>query len=178
MIAFLLGLGAGIVLGILTTVVETSRLAFGPLAFYGNGALIVPSIGAGLGIYAIWTWIVRSGRARGELLWSALGLLLGVVVAAGLVVVLIAPIAAVTYAVYVPLVQRGTVIGAAVLTGLVLLGLVFAFLMPPLAVGLIVAPFLITAMRTTARNAVLLGGLLALVLIAASIGVPLLTARR
>ena len=178
MIAFLLGLGAGIVLGILTTVVETSRLAFGPLAFYGNGALIVPSVGAGLGIYAIWTWIVRSGRARAELLWSALGLLLGIGGTGGLIVVLVAPIAVVTYAVYAALARRGTAIGATVLTALVLLGLVFAFLMPPLAVGLIVAPFLVTAMRTTARNAVLLGGLLALVLIAASIGVPLLTARR
>jgi len=102
-IAFLLGLGAGIVLGILTTVVETSRLAFGPLAFYGNGALIVPSVGAGLGIYAIWTWIVRSGRARAELLWSALGLLLGIGGTGGLIVVLVAPIAVVTYAVYAAL---------------------------------------------------------------------------
>ena len=36
---------AGIAVAVLTRIVETSRLAFGPFAFYGNGALIVPAIG-------------------------------------------------------------------------------------------------------------------------------------
>lgn len=37
----MLGLGAGVLLAVLARFVETSRLAIGPYAFYGNGALIV-----------------------------------------------------------------------------------------------------------------------------------------
>lgn len=57
-------------------------------------------------------------------------------------------------------------------------GIVLGILTTAVALGLIVAPFLVTAGRATARSAVLLGGLLALVLVSGSVGVPLLIARR
>jgi hypothetical protein len=57
--AFAAGLGAGILVGALTRIVETSRIAFGPYALYGNGALAVPVILAPIAIFAGWSWLTR-----------------------------------------------------------------------------------------------------------------------
>lgn len=51
---FLCGLAAGLVIAVLTVAVEHSRVAFGPFSLYGNGALIVPGLGAPLAIYFGW----------------------------------------------------------------------------------------------------------------------------
>lgn len=77
-IAFAAGLGGGLVVALLAKLVEQSRLAIGPYAFYGNGALIVPPVGAAVALYALWTWQLVSGRPRRELALSGLGVYLGV----------------------------------------------------------------------------------------------------
>lgn len=181
---FLLGLGTGLAISVVAKAVETSRLALGPFAFSGNGALIVPALGAGLAIYGLWAWSLRSGRPRRALLWSALGLVVGVgavaipsipgVLFSGLLFVL--PTAAVSYGVYRAL-GRGGSAGPAARTGVVVAGVVLAFPFPIVAVGLIVGPFLATAVHAPGRSAVLLGALLTLVLLAGGIGVPLLLVR-
>lgn len=180
----MLGLGTGLAISVVARAVETSRLAFGPFAFYGNGALIVPALGAGLAIYALWAWSLHSGRPQRALLWSALGLALGVGAVAipsipgvlfnGLLFVL--PTAAVSYGVYRTL-GRGGSPGPAVRTGIVFAGLVLSLPLSVLAVGLIVGPFLSTAAGASGRSVALLGALLTLVLLAGGIGVPLLLIR-
>lgn len=77
-IAFAAGLGSGLVVAALTKIVETSRLAIGPFAFYGNGALIVPPVGAAIALFALWSWLIRRGRPRLDLASAALGVSLGV----------------------------------------------------------------------------------------------------
>lgn len=59
--AFAAGLGAGILVGALTRIVETSRIAFGPYALYGNGALVIPVILAPVAIFVGWAWLMRRG---------------------------------------------------------------------------------------------------------------------
>lgn len=48
------GIGAGIAIGIAMRLVETSRIAFGPYALYGNGALVVPALLGPLGLFVGW----------------------------------------------------------------------------------------------------------------------------
>jgi len=184
-LSFVLGLGAGVAISAIAKVLETSRLAFGPFAFYGNGALIVLSLGAGLAIFGLWTWVLRSGRGRRELLWSAIGLYLGVGTVAlpslpGMLftgIIFVLPTAAVTYALHRALGRRGERLNAALQTGIVGLGMGLALLMPVVAVGLIVGPFLAAAVRATQRGIATLSALLALVMLVGALGVPLLFMR-
>ncbi|HEX9437673.1 MAG TPA: hypothetical protein VGA16_11005 [Candidatus Limnocylindria bacterium] len=76
--ALLGGLAAGALMGAVTRSVETSRLAFGPYALYGNGALAIPMILAPIALYVGWSWLMR--RAHGltdQLAIYVLGLILG-----------------------------------------------------------------------------------------------------
>lgn len=61
-----LSLGTGIVFGLAigftTRLVSTSRIAFGPYALHGNGALAVPAILVPIVLFAGWTALLR-GRA-------------------------------------------------------------------------------------------------------------------
>ena len=184
----MLGAGAGIAIGMIARAVETSQLAFGPFAFSGNGALIVPALGTGLALYAVWTWALRRARSQLDLLWSAVGLHLGLgtglfvtggtslagLAFTGLLFVL--PTAGVSYGVYRALGRPGSGT-AAVRTGFVGVGLALALPLPMLAVGLMVGPFLATGARAPRQAPLLLGGLLALVLLAGGIAVPLLFIR-
>ena len=77
-IAVVAGLAAGVVVAILSVLVEHSRLAIGPLAFYGNGALIVPGLGAPYAIFAGWTWLSRRGGRALEFALFVVGLHFGV----------------------------------------------------------------------------------------------------
>ena len=193
MLAFLLGAGAGIALGVLARMVETSRLAFGPYAFYGNGALIVPALGSGLAVYGLWTWAFRAARPRPDLLWSALGLHLGLgtgVFATGgttiqglfftglLFVVPVALLAFIVLSVLEP--RLGASLGGAratalLLTILVAVGLVLAvFPFPPLGVGVITGAFVSLARRAAPGGPLVLGGLLLIVLLVAGLAAPLL----
>ena len=72
------GLGAGVLIGAVTRVIETSRLEVGPYALYGNGALAVPVILAPLLLFAGWSWLVRrTGWGSGAIAVYALGIVLG-----------------------------------------------------------------------------------------------------
>lgn len=76
--AFAAGLGAGILVGALTRIVETSRIAFGPYALYGNGALAVPVILAPIAIFVGWAWLMRrAGRLSLASAVYALGVVFG-----------------------------------------------------------------------------------------------------
>ena len=75
--SFVVGLIAGLLVSVVAYLVEHSRLAIGPYAFYGNGALIVPAVGGALALYA--TWLVALGRGRGAaLVLGTIGVILGV----------------------------------------------------------------------------------------------------
>ncbi len=195
----MLGLGSGIFIAVVARIVETSRLAFGPYAFYGNGALIVPALGAALAIYALWTWIIRSRRPRRELLFATLGLHLGVGTAAlmsgpslgsappsflfiGLIFVL--PTAIAAYGVFATFERRlGTTDPAAMrttallLTLVVAVGLVLAVPLAMIGTGLIAGAFVAIATRASERGAIGLGAILVVVLLAAGLAVPLLLSR-
>ncbi|MBM4434179.1 MAG: hypothetical protein FJ028_03540 [Chloroflexi bacterium] len=72
------GLGAGVLVGALTRIVETPRIAFGPYALDGNGALAIPVILAPLVVFAGWLWLTRRTRwLSPETVVYAVGLVLG-----------------------------------------------------------------------------------------------------
>ena len=196
MLAFAQGLGAGVAIALLARAIETSRLAFGPYAFYGNGALIVPPLGAGLALYALWTWSLRGARPRRELALSALGIHLGLGLGlfitggtslAGLVftgLLFVLPVAVAAFGVIALFESRltpgrGTPRASALIaTGLVALGLVLTVVpFPPLGVGVIAGVFIALARRASREAVIGLGALLVTVLLAAALGVPLLFVR-
>lgn len=79
-LTFLAGGAAGFAILMLTQILSETRIAFGPWALYGNGALAVPLIGFPLAIYAGWAAIAdrRSGRdLLIQLVAYSLGLILG-----------------------------------------------------------------------------------------------------
>jgi hypothetical protein len=120
-IAFLAGGAVGLVIFILTQILSETRIAFGPWALYGNGALAVPFIGFPLAIYAGWTALGdrHGGRDLGIQLASySAGLVLG---AGPFGLFFALPIALVAGAVYVTWVR-----GAAVRKSDRLLWLAFA----------------------------------------------------
>lgn len=192
----MLGLGAGVLLAVLARAVETSRLAIGPYPFYGNGALIVPALGAGLALYGLWTWLLAYGRGRLDLLWSTIGLSFGLG-AIGLLstppslgaipfvgLLFVAPAAVAAFAVLTALESRLTASGPGsranplLLTLLVVVGLLLAVApFPPLGVGIITGAFIAVGRRAGSAGALTLGGLLFIVLLAAGLALPLLLMR-
>lgn len=60
-VAALAGFVAGAVVFLVTDAVSDSRIAFGSLALYGNGALVVPVLLVPLVLYAGWTTLARRG---------------------------------------------------------------------------------------------------------------------
>ena len=192
----MLGAGAGVALGVLARIVETSRLELGPYAFYGNGALIVPALGAGLALYGVWSWAFRAARPRLDLLWSALGLHLGLgtgifatggTTIAGLFLtglLFVAPVAIVAFLVVTVLEPRlaaslgGPRASALLITALVAVGLFLSVApFPPLGIGLITGAFVSLGRRGSPGGALGLGALLVVVLLAAGLAVPLLLLR-
>lgn len=187
--AFVLGLAAGLAIALLTRAVETSRVAFGPFALYGNGALVVPGVGVPFALFALWSWVLRWRRSRAELVWSAVGLHLGLGMVAvlggglspasipGLLftgLVFVVPVAVIAYLVYAAFASNRIPTSAGVLTALVLVGLMIAAVLSPLGSGLITAAFLYAATRARPPIQVWLGGAMALVLVAGAFAAPLL----
>src|SRR5256885_14171291 len=79
-LTFLAGGAAGFAILMLTQILSETRIAFGPWALNGNGALAVPLIGFPLAIYAGWSSVAeqRTGRELAiQLAAFSLGLLLG-----------------------------------------------------------------------------------------------------
>jgi hypothetical protein len=79
-LTFLAGGALGFAIILLTQILSESRIAFGPWALNGNGALAVPFIGFPIAIYAGWTVLAdrHEGRALTiELAALSLGLVLG-----------------------------------------------------------------------------------------------------
>lgn len=180
---FALGLAAGLVIAALTKAVESSRLAIGPYAFYGNGALIVPAIGGALAIYALWAWQLRTGERHRVIALSALGLVLGVGAMAypsvpGMLLnglLFVGPTALGTYAVY----RLGAASPAPLLAVLVVVGALLSVVLQMIVLGLVVGPFLIAGARArSGLSTALLGIALAGVLMAASLILPLLMLSR
>jgi len=78
-LAIVAGYLAGLIVSGLTSAVENSRIAFGNIALYGNGALIVPIMLAPFALYPGWAWLLsRQGDRRLEAALYTLGLALGV----------------------------------------------------------------------------------------------------
>lgn len=177
-----LGLASGLIVAALTRAVENSRLAIGPYAFYGNGALIVLAIGGALAIYAIWTWQLRKGERHRGLALSALGVVLGVGAAGlpdtgGLLfgLLFIGPTALGTYAVY----RLAAGLATPLLAVMIAVGSLLSVVLQMLALGLVVGPFVIAGVRArSGQAAALLGLALAAVLMAASLILPLLMLSR
>lgn len=98
--AFLGGGAIGLAIFLLTQILTETRIAFGPYALNGNGALAVPFIGFPLAIYAGWTWLGDRFEGRDlaiRLMGFSAGLILGAL-PLGLIFGL--PVALVTGAVY------------------------------------------------------------------------------
>jgi len=99
-LAFLAGGAIGLAILLLTQILTDTRLAFGPYALNGNGALAVPFVGFPLAVYAGWTALGDrfEGRDLGiRLLSFSVGLILG----AGLLGLFFGlPVALVTGAIY------------------------------------------------------------------------------
>ena len=99
-LTFLAGGAIGLAILLLTQILSDTRIAFGPWALNGNGALAVPFLGFPLAIYA--GWVVLADRFDGRdrtiaLLAFSIGLILG----AGLLGLFFAlPMALVTGAIY------------------------------------------------------------------------------
>jgi hypothetical protein len=108
-LTFLAGGATGLAILLLTQILSDSRLAFGPWALNGNGALALPFLGFPLAIYAGWTWLADRFASRDLALRLAafsLGLILG---AFPLGLFFALPTVLVTAAVYVTW-MRGSVV--------------------------------------------------------------------
>ena len=78
-LAIVAGYVAGFLIAVATVAAETSRIAFGDYALYGNGAIIVPAILAPFALYPGWVGLMmREGDRRLEAALYTLGLHLGV----------------------------------------------------------------------------------------------------
>lgn len=78
-LAVVAGYAAGFLIAVATVAAETSRIAFGNHALYGNGAIIVPAILAPFALYPGWIGVMmRGGDRRLEAAMYTLGLYLGV----------------------------------------------------------------------------------------------------
>lgn len=189
MLAFGLGLGAGVLTAVLMRLVDSLPLAVA-LAPYTSATLLAGIIGSSLAIYATWCWVLRTGRPQRDLALSVAGLYLGVVAGvpapppgplfAGLLLVLLT--AAVAYLVqWTLLTPAGCGTNVTVLTLIVVAGLTLAVwlrivLVPPplVTAGFFVGPCVVVGSRSTTRAAVGLGALLLVVLLAVGLAIPLL----
>lgn len=100
-LTFLAGGAVGLATLLLTQVLSDTRLAFGPWALNGNGALAMPLLGFPLAIYASWTALADSHEGR-DLSLQLVAFSLGLVLGAGLLGIFFAlPVALITGAVYV-----------------------------------------------------------------------------
>lgn len=189
------GLIFGLAIGFTTRIVETSRIAFGPYALYGNGALAVPAVLVPIALFAGWTALLR-GRGDAPVgamalfvvgIYAGLGLapaLLGLTTLQGLFflgalfVLPPALLATVTVALF----RTGRLpTTAPTLSAAFLLG-VFLPAIPPLApfasfgtAGISAGAATIAASRTrSASIALMLGFALALLVLVQTFAVPLL----
>jgi hypothetical protein len=79
-LTFLAGGALGLAILVLTQILSDSRLAFGPWALNGNGALALPFLGFPLAIFGGWTWLADRYAGRDlalQLAAFSLGLILG-----------------------------------------------------------------------------------------------------
>ena len=107
--AFLVGGAIGIAILLVTQVLSETRLAFGPWALNGNGALAVPFLGFPLAIYAGWTVLGDDHTGR-DLAVRLLAFSAGLIFGAGLLGLFFAlPVALVTGAVYATWVRGASV---------------------------------------------------------------------
>ncbi|HET8567616.1 MAG TPA: hypothetical protein VFM93_01355 [Candidatus Limnocylindria bacterium] len=187
--AFAAGTACGLAVALLMGAVETSRLAIGPLAFYGNGALVVPAVAIPVALYALWAWAVRAARPVALAVAAVAGLeagfALGVALTVGnfpgslgsgalsglLFVVVPAVIAGfvVTAARAIPEFAR-----ASTLFGLVVVSLPFMLLLPFVAMGVLAGAFVVASARAERAGSIALGALLGAVLSSGSVAIPLL----
>ena len=99
-LTFLAGGAIGLAILLLTQVLSDTRIAFGPWALNGNGALAVPFLGFPLAIYA--GWVLLSDRFGGRDRTTALiAFSIGLILGAGLLGLFFAlPMTLVTGAIY------------------------------------------------------------------------------
>ena len=99
-LTFLAGGAIGLAILLLTQILSDTRIAFGPWALNGNGALAVPFLGFPLAIYA--GWVLLSDRFGGRDRTTALiAFSIGLILGAGLLGLFFAlPMALVTGAIY------------------------------------------------------------------------------
>jgi hypothetical protein len=99
-LTFLGGAAVGLAILLLTQVLSDTRLAFGPWALNGNGALAVPFVGFPLAIYTGWTLVADRHDGR-ELALQLVAFSAGVTIGAWVLGILFAlPVALATGAIY------------------------------------------------------------------------------
>ena len=172
--AFLADGAAGLVLMVLTQILSDSRIAFGPWALNGNGALAVPFVGVPLAIYAGWTSL--ADRHAGRDLWVHLASYsVGLVLGAGIFGLFFGlPMVLVTAAIYATWMR-----GASVRKSDRLLWVAFAVsivpaaLVPVFGVGLLPASLILLARGKSRGTRIVLGIVLASVSLAITFGLPM-----
>jgi len=176
-VAFLAGGAAGLLILLLTQALSETRLAFGPYALNGNGALAVPFIGFPIAIYAGWT--VLGDRFEGrDLALRLVSFAAGLILGAGLLGLFFGlPVALVTGAVYATWMRgsaakrRDIYLWVAFAVSLVVSALPWLGLF---GVALLPGSIILLARDKPARVRVWLGVLLAVATIAIVFGAPAL----
>lgn len=175
--AFLVGGAIGLAIFVLTQILTETRIAFGPYALNGNGALAVPFIGFPLAIYAGWTWLGDGFEGRDlatRLMGFSAGLILGAL-PLGLIFGL--PVALVTGAVYATWMRGSAVrrrdlyLWVAFAVSIVLSALPWVGLF---GVALLPGSIILLARDKPLATRLWLGALLAVATIAIVFGVPAL----
>jgi hypothetical protein len=108
-LTFLVGGAVGLAILLLTQILSDTRLAFGPWALNGNGALAMPFLGFPVALYAGWTLLGDHHEGR-ELTIRLVAFSLGLILGAGLLGLFFAlPMVLIAAAVYLTW-TRGTAV--------------------------------------------------------------------
>ena len=176
-VGFLVGGAVGLAILLLTQLLSETRLAFGPYALNGNGALAVPFLGFPIAVYAGWTELGDRFEGR-DLAARLVSFSAGLILGAGLLGLFFGlPVALVTGAVYATWMRgsaakrRDVYLWVAFAVSVVVSALPWLGLF---GVALLPGSIILLARDKPASTRIFLGVLLAVATIAIVFGVPAL----
>ncbi|MDP9321742.1 MAG: hypothetical protein M3P16_11665 [Chloroflexota bacterium] len=176
-LAFLVGGAIGFAILLVTQGLSDSRIAVGPWALNGNGALAMPFLGFPLAIYAGWTVLVDHHEGR-DLTIRIIAFSLGLILGAGPLGLFFAlPMVLVTAAVYVTWTRGSSVKRSDLLLWLAFALSVLIGALPILGlfgVSLLPGSLILLARGKPAATRIALGALLVLATVAIVFVVPVL----
>ena len=176
-LTFLAGGATGLAILFITQILSDTRIAFGPWALNGNGALAVPFLGFPLALYAGWT--ILSDRHEGRDLALRLGAFsLGLVLGAGPLGVFFAlPMVLITGAVYATWMRGASLKRSDALLWIAFAASALIAALPPLGlfgVALLPVSLILIARGKSTATRIGLGALLVVATTLIVFGVPML----